>query len=243
MTAAEWNHSLVSQCFHNDFKYHIKAIDLMRDFFAKSANPDLVVANLDLILKWIALRFFDTNPSVIMKALELLLVMFRQLEDFGYTMNDLEANSFLPYLVLKVGDPKDVVRNKVHEILVLVRSLYSAPKIFGHLFAGLQSKNSRQRATCLEEIGLLIELKGMSIFAAPNSISQIKDLAKFIAERDNAVRNGALACIVQVYFLEGEKVFKLVGNLSDKEMSLVEERIKRASKNRPPPPSGGKFDL
>ncbi|KAH9418886.1 hypothetical protein DERP_004212 [Dermatophagoides pteronyssinus] len=238
MTVAEWQPQLITYCFHSDFKFHIKAIDLMRDFFHKNSSEDnpIVIANLDLILKWFALRFFDTNPSVITKALELLLVIFSICaEPYQYQLSDMEANSFLPYLVLKFGDPKDAVRHKVHDIIAKMRNIYSASKIFGHLFTGLQSKNSRQRATCLEEIGQLIEQRGMSIFQPPNSLAMIKDLAKFISERDNGVRNGALSCIVQVYFLEGERVFKLIGSLSDKDMSLVEERIKRASKNRPPP--------
>ncbi|OTF71364.1 hypothetical protein BLA29_006558 [Euroglyphus maynei] len=240
MTAAEWQPQLITYCFHSDFKFHIKAIDLIRNFLQTNSSEDnpVVIANLDLILKWIALRFFDTNPSVITKALELLMIIFGICVDpYQYQLSDIEANSFLPYLVLKFGDPKDAVRNKVHDIIARMRNIYSASKIFGHLFTGLQSKNSRQRATCLEEIGQLIEQRGMSIFQPPNSLAMIKDLAKFIAERDNGVRNGALACIVQVYFLEGERVFKLIGSLSDKDMSLVEERIKRASKNRPPPNS------
>lgn len=238
MTAAEWQPLLITYCFNSDFKNHIKAIDSMRDFFQKSSaeNP-VVVANLDLVLKWIALRFFDTNPVVITKALELILVVFGICEQqHQYTLNDLEAGSFIPYLVGKVGDPKDAVRNKVHEILAKMQQIYPANKILAYLFnPGLQSKNARQRATCLEEISQMIEKHGMSIFQPPNSVQLIKDLAKYIAERDNSVRNGALSCIVQVYFLEGERVFKLIGSLSDKEMSLVEERIKRAAKNRPVP--------
>lgn len=238
MTTAEWQPILITYCFNSDFKNHIKAIDLMRDFFQKSSaeNP-VVVANLDLVLKWIALRFFDTNPVVITKALELILIVFGICEQqHQYTLNDLEAGSFIPYLVGKVGDPKDAVRNKVHEILAKMQQIYPANKILAYLFnPGLQSKNARQRATCLEEISQMIEKHGMSLFQPPNSVQLIKDLAKYIAERDNSVRNGALSCIVQVYFLEGERVFKLIGSLSDKEMSLVEERIKRAAKNRPIP--------
>lgn len=234
MTAAEWNALLVTYLFHTDFKFHLKGIDMIRDYLTKSSDdPNMVVANIDLILKWIALRFFDTNPAVILKELELLLVIFRTCESIGYMLNDTEANSFLPYLVLKLGDAKDAVRNKVHDILLVLRAIYAPAKLFAHLFTGLQSKNSRQRATCLDEIASLIELKGMAIFQQPNSVAAVKDIAKLIAERDNSVRNGALSCIVQVYYLEGEKVLKLVGNLSDKEMSLVEERIKRASKQRP----------
>lgn len=181
MTMAEWNPTLVTYCYHSDFKYHIRAIDMLRDFFTKNSNTfELLEANLDLILKWIALRFFDTNPSVIMKALDLLLVIFKQCESHSYSMTDTEASSFLPYLVLKVGDPKDLVRNKVHEIFVQIRNLYPANKIFSHLFAGLQSKNSRQRATCLEEIALLIELKGMAIFQPPNTLQVVKVITLLI---------------------------------------------------------------
>ncbi|KAI2800151.1 hypothetical protein BLOT_014064, partial [Blomia tropicalis] len=230
MTAAEWNPILIRHAFHSDFKFHIKAIDQIREYFQSNCDVECVVANIDLILKWIALRFFDTNPAVIMKALELLLVMFKILENNRYSMTDLEANSFFPYLVLKVGDPKDVVRNKTKEILLNLRALYPVNKIFSHLFTGLQSKNARQRASCLEEMSSLIEFRGMTIFQAPNSISLMKDIAKLLSERDNGVRNGALSCIVQVYCYEGEKVLKMVGNLSDKEMSLIEERIKRANK-------------
>ena len=61
----------------------------------------------------------------------------------------------------------------------------------------------------------------------------MKEVAKQIADRDNSVRNAALNCIVQAYFLEGEKVYKLVGHISEKDQSLLDERIKRASKNRP----------
>ena len=78
----------------------------------------------------------------------------------------------------------------------------------------------------------MIELKGPSIFTASQNVS-LKDIAKFLSERDNGVRNGALSCIVQVYFYEGEKVYKMVGNLNDKETSLIEERIKRAAKSQP----------
>lgn len=235
MEAASWNPALITNAFHNDFKFHIKAIEQMRDFFSKNRDtaPECIVANIDLILKWIALRFFDTNPSVIMKALELLLLIFGILEATNYSMTDMEANSFFPYLVSKCGDPKDVVRNKVHEILVILRSLTSATRIFAGLFAGLKTKNSRQKSTCLEEIAQLIELKGMAIFGPPNSVALIKDIAGFLSERDNGIRNGALSCIVQVYLYEGENVYKRVGNLNDKELSLIEERIKRASKLHP----------
>ncbi len=64
---------------------------------------EAVIGGLDLILKWFTLRFFDTNTSVLMKALEFLKLLFTMLSRKNYQLNDYEASSFIPYLILKVG--------------------------------------------------------------------------------------------------------------------------------------------
>lgn len=67
-----------------------------------SVNLDAQKANLDLILKWMTLRFFDTNPSVLLKGLEYLQNVFSSLAEQSYHMTDSEASSFIPYLITKV---------------------------------------------------------------------------------------------------------------------------------------------
>lgn len=225
MTTANWGRTLLSNCFHNDFKYHIKAIDTLNECL--TGSTDATVANLDLILKWLALRFFDTNPSVIIRGLEYLQQLFSALVNLGYRILELEAVSFVPYLILKMGDPKDTVRKGVREILKLMCQIYPSSKIFSYIMQGLQTKNSRQRTECLEELGCMIESYGMAV-CQPSPAAALKEIAKHIADRDNGVRNASLNCVVQAYFLEGEKVYKYVGQLSDKDMSLLEERIKRS---------------
>ncbi|XP_023239725.1 cytoskeleton-associated protein 5-like [Centruroides sculpturatus] len=225
MTAANWGRTLLVNCFHNDFKYHIKAIDTLNECL--SGSTDATVANLDLILKWLALRFFDTNPSVIIRGLEYLQQLFNSLVNLGYRILELEAVSFVPYLILKMGDPKDTVRKGVREILKLMCQIYPSSKIFSYIMQGLSTKNSRQRTECLEELGFMIESYGMAV-CQPSPAAALKEIARHIADRDNGVRNASLNCVVQAYFLEGEKVYKFVGQLSDKDMSLLEERIKRS---------------
>lgn len=68
-----------------------------------SGNTPALISNLDLVLKWLTIRFFDTNPSVILRGLEYLNIVFRTLAEEGYNMLEVEAASFLPYLVLKVN--------------------------------------------------------------------------------------------------------------------------------------------
>lgn len=48
------------------------------------------------------LKFFETNTSVLMKCLEYLQVLFNMLSSEDYHLQDIEAYSFIPYLVNKV---------------------------------------------------------------------------------------------------------------------------------------------
>ncbi|XP_064115377.1 cytoskeleton-associated protein 5-like isoform X2 [Macrobrachium nipponense] len=230
MTASGMNRQLMANMFHQDFKFHIKAIDALSEDL--NSNLPACIANLDLVLKWLTIRFFDTNPSVIIKAMDYLKQVFQLVSEEDYHLMDFEAYSFLPFLITKFGDPKDSIRGSARNIAKLICTIYPASKVSPYMMEGLKAKNARQRAECLEALGSLIEVYGMSV-CQPSPGAALKEVAKQIADRDNSVRNASLNVLVQVYFREGEKVFKLVGNLSDKDMCLLEERIKRAAKNRP----------
>lgn len=67
------------------------------------SESEATISCLDLILKWFTLRFFDTNTTVLMKVLEYLKLLFAMLTRENYHLTEYEANSFLPYLILKVS--------------------------------------------------------------------------------------------------------------------------------------------
>ena len=75
MLGANFNKCLVGMMFHADFKQHLRALDLLLPF--AEADPEALVANLDLLLKWMTLRFFETNPSVNIKAVFRILNMLK----------------------------------------------------------------------------------------------------------------------------------------------------------------------
>ncbi|XP_014225605.1 protein mini spindles isoform X1 [Trichogramma pretiosum] len=234
MSTANVNKTLMANMFHADFRYHLKAIESLTEDLP--TNSKALVSNLDLILKWLTLRFFDTNPSVLLKGLEYLQTVFNFLIEDQYHMLENEASSFIPYLIIKIGDPKDAVRNGVKALFKQIAMVYPVSKLFSYVMEGLKSKNARQRTECLDQLGVLIESYGVSV-CQPSPAAALKEVAKQIADRDNSVRNAALNCIVQAYFLEGERVYKLVGQISEKDQSLLDERIKRAAKNRPAKPA------
>ena len=64
---------------------------------------EATIGCMDLLLRWVTLRFFETNTTVNLKCLEFLQAAFKMLvQDGSYRMTDYEANAFLPYLVNKV---------------------------------------------------------------------------------------------------------------------------------------------
>ncbi|TSM20280.1 Cytoskeleton-associated protein 5 [Bagarius yarrelli] len=222
--AAKW---LIEDLFHADFQKHIKAISTMMEHL--ESDSEATVGCLDLILKWFTLRFFDTNTSVLMKALEYLKLLFIRLSNQDYHLTEHEATLFIPYFILKMGEPKDVVRKEVRNIFGLLRQVYPASRIFPFLMDGTKSKNSKQRAECLEELCCLVGLCGMLVFQQ-TAAKSLREIAIHIGDRDTSVRNAALNTVVAAYNVCGEQVYKLVGQLSEKEMSMLEERIKRSKK-------------
>lgn len=227
---AKW---LQDELFHFDFQRHVKAIGVMIERL--ESESEATISCLDLILKWFTLRFFDTNTTVLMKVLEYLKLLFAMLNRENYHLTEYEANSFVPYLILKVGESKDVVRKDVRAILTMLCKVYPASKVFPFLMDGTKSKNSKQRAECLEELGCLIEGYGMNV-CQPTPAKSLKEIAVHIGDRDTSVRNAALNTVVAVYNVCGEQVYKLIGNLSEKDMSMLEERIKRSAKKTPAAP-------
>lgn len=132
-------------------------------------------------------------------------------------------------ILFQLGDPKDAVRNGVRSLLRQILLVYPYTKVFVYVMEGLKSKNARQRTECLDELSYLIENYGLTV-CQPSQQVALKEIARHISDRDNSVRNAALNCVVQAYFLAGEKIYKLIGQLNDKDLSMLDERIKRAKK-------------
>ncbi|KAJ3202313.1 Microtubule-associated protein, microtubule dynamics during spindle orientation, partial [Dinochytrium kinnereticum] len=229
--------SLMFSTDHYKEKDFISALTMLDEGIISAqstGNDDLVMAyvcNSDLILKYITIRLFDTNTSMLIKCLELLEHLFSLLDNQNVLLSDYEASSFLPFFINKTGDNKETMRVKIRSILKQICRVYPASKLFGFLLEGLKSKNSRTRTECLEELADIIKKNGMSV-CSPSRVFPV--IAAQISDSDAKVRNAALGVVTQAYMLVGDAVYKYVGRLSDKDKSLIEEKLKRL-----PPPSIG----
>ncbi|KAI9004872.1 armadillo-type protein [Phycomyces nitens] len=183
------------------------------------------IANADLILKYLTIRFFDTSTSVLIKCLDITEHLISIMDEEGCHLSEYEAVSFLPFLINKVGDSKEVMRVRVRTIFKSLAPIYPASKLFNYLLeSASSSKNAKVRSECLEEVGALIQRNGVSVMLPNKALPAV---AVHIGDRDAGVRNAALGAIAQAYILIGDPVFKYVSRLGEKEKGMLEERLKR----------------
>ena len=60
---------------------------------------DKIKLVLDLILRWMTIRFNEKNTTVLTKCLSWLVSLFEQLNESDYRMLSFEAYAFLPHLI------------------------------------------------------------------------------------------------------------------------------------------------
>ncbi|CAM5137658.1 unnamed protein product [Eretmochelys imbricata] len=217
---------LQEEMFHSNFQHHIKALAILVKHLER--EKDGLINCLDLILKWLTLRFFDTNTWVLTKSLEYLKMLFTLLSRERYQLTEHEATSFLPYLVMKMGETKEVLLREVHAVLKRVCLVYPARKMFSFIMEGTRSKNAKQQAGCLAELGYLVKAYGMEV-CQPSPGKAFKVISAFIGDQNNAIRSAALNSIVTAHHVHGEGVLRLIGSLSEKHMRMLEESMEQAA--------------
>ncbi|CAH8828703.1 unnamed protein product [Trichobilharzia szidati] len=213
--------------FHTDFRQHIKAIDQLSQLLDTPEGAEATLVNVDIILRWIVLRFFETNPVVLGRCMDYLTKLFVQMSESGANLSEHEGGSFLPYLVMKVGDPKDMIRQSIRGIMKLVVNLYPPSRLFTYLTNGIKAKTNKTRQECLDEMGSLIDRFGLNV-CQPSVPVAIKLIAQQIGDRDSGVRSAALNSLLSAYAIVGEQLWKIIGDIPEKERSMLEERIKRS---------------
>lgn len=100
---------------HTKDRDHLKAVTVLEECITNCANSmeefgvepaemaARIVANTDLILKYVTIRLCDTNTIMLLKVISLLDQLFTLLgEQDGFRLSEYEAMAFLPFLVTKV---------------------------------------------------------------------------------------------------------------------------------------------
>lgn len=124
----------------------------------------------------------------------------------------------------QLGDPKESMRVKLRLILKKLGRVYPVSKLLQYLLKGLDSKNSKTRAECLDEIASLIQRHGQSSFVASKVVPTI---ALQVSDRDASCRNAALNAICQIHEVLGDDMQKYLSKITEKERDMISERLRR----------------
>ncbi|KAG8968617.1 Microtubule-associated protein, microtubule dynamics during spindle orientation [Tulasnella sp. 419] len=217
---------------HNAINDYVKGLETISECYSRPMDEDEssklgLIANSDLVLKYVSLRIHEPQPNLVVRCLDVLDSCLAFLAASDYTITDPEALCFLPTVIHKLGDSRETVRVRVQAIIQNISKVYPSSRIFQLLLEhGLKSKVAKTRQGTVDELGNIIKRSGLSACDPSKAFPQI---AVMIADKDAAVRKSALTAISEGYVLAGDKIWDLVGTLPPKEKTQLEERLKRTN--------------
>lgn len=215
---------------HNAVNDHIAGLTTIAEFFSGVSPGDEIteqvcLANIDLPLKYVSIKAHEPQPNLISKCLDVVEVILDFLRSIGYQLVDQEALCFVPTMVFKLGDAREQVRSRVQQIMRSLPKVYAYSRVFALLLEhGLKAKVAKTRQGSLDEIAGILKKSGM---AACEPTKAFPLIASLLSDKDPQVRKSALNALSEAFSLVGEKVWALVGPLSPKDKTQLEERLRR----------------
>lgn len=205
--------------FHEKMFNFVTYADVIADldgFLVK--HKDAVIDNLDIIFRWLTLRYFESDQLLLDKALELTKKMISTLLIGGYHLNDYEANCIVPIFVSRIGFIlEESSRQTMRAVFGQFNKIYPASKLFTLLLQTLNTQNSEARLETVPQLYTMLRSQGMSV-ASPDAV--VPAIARVLAESTDdsvddtnmRVRDAALTLLTEVHSLVGDEMWKLVAN-------------------------------
>ncbi|KIP09127.1 hypothetical protein PHLGIDRAFT_29234 [Phlebiopsis gigantea 11061_1 CR5-6] len=223
---------------HNAVNDHVQGLTMMYEFFSAAESGDdrfgpidevraVCIANSDLALKYVSMKAHEPQSNLVQKCLDVVEAVIAFFQSIDYQVNDAEALCFIPTIVHKLGDAREPVRLRVQQVIQTLPKVYAFSRVFQLLLEhGLKSKISKTRQGTLDELGGLLKRFGLGACEPPRAFPVI---ASAISDKDPSVRKSALATLSEGYVLVGERIWQLVGPLSPKDKTQLEERLRRVA--------------
>ena len=215
--------------FGTDFKAHMSAMEHLEASLASS--PELVSGNLDLLLRWVVLRFCEQAPNTqsLLRVLDFTKSLLVVVKEQGDRLSEQEGALFLPALVDKCGHAMEAAREKFRAVLRLVPGVFPASRAAGYLVRGLDSKNTKTRLEMLDALELLMERHGLEVVERGGS-KAMAEVAKLADARDAPTRAAALACLTCAYKVAGEDAWRHIGRVGPLVREALEDKFAKTAK-------------
>ncbi|KAJ8463558.1 hypothetical protein ONZ51_g10183 [Trametes cubensis] len=201
---------------HNAVNDHVSGLNMIQDFYTSAHTGDdqqqaVCIANSDLALKFVSLKAHEPQSNLVQKCMDVVDAVLAFLQSVDYQLSDQEAMCFIPTIV--------------HKIVQTLPKVYAYSRVFQLLLEnGLKSKVAKTRQGTLDELASLLKRFGIGACEPAKAFPVV---ASMISDKDPQVRKSALAVLSEGYVLVGEKIWSLVGPLSPKDKTQLEERLRR----------------
>ncbi|KAI0637060.1 ARM repeat-containing protein [Trametes polyzona] len=215
---------------HNAVNDHVSGLGMIQDFYTNAQTGSdkeqaVCIANSDLALKFVSLKVHEPQSNLVQKCLDVVEAVLAFLQSVDYQLSDQEAMCFIPTIAHKLGDAREPVRARVSQIVQTLPKVYAYSRVFQLLLEhSLKSKVAKTRQGTLDELAGLLKRFGIGACEPAKAFPVI---ASMISDKDPQVRKSALAVLSEGYVLVGEKIWSLVGPLSPKDKTQLEERLRR----------------
>ncbi|KZT11388.1 ARM repeat-containing protein [Laetiporus sulphureus 93-53] len=222
---------------HNAVNDHVNGLTMLHDFYSSvNAGDDIsgmapediqaiCLANSDLALKYVSIKAHEPQSSVVQKCLDVAEVIVAFFQNVDYQLADAEALCFIPTVIFKLGDAREPLRVRVSQLIQSLTKVYAYSRVFHLLLEfGLKSKVAKTRQGTLDELSGILKRFGIGACEPAKAFPLV---ASMISDKDPQVRKSALAVLSEGYTLVGETIWTYVGQLSPKDKTQLEERLRR----------------
>lgn len=214
-----------TKMFSKDFKQNIKCLKMFEQVFENDEIVQPFLDVLDVVIKW---GYIKSNEISNIAFLKDLFTYFEQLVPFliekEYQFMEAEGTVFCLCLVEKIGMNNQIVKEMIKSILLKVgtSTLFYPKKVMSILIKGLESKNTKTVAECLECIAQMVKEHQLEVI----NDKDVKVIAQQCESADNGVRQGALLACEEIYKVTEDQFWVLVGSkLSTKAKDIIMARL------------------
>mmetsp|Transcript_14415 Transcript_14415/g.21637 ORF Transcript_14415/g.21637 Transcript_14415/m.21637 type:complete len:2162 (-) Transcript_14415:214-6699(-) len=196
---------------------------------------EVVIQHTDLMLRWAALALcLRESSSGLMHILLLISKIFNKIDSVGGQLHEAEISTILPALIERSGHRSERHKKAFTSAIGGVKGTVSPSRLCQLLLQGLRCKNKKTRVNCVEMISNIIRESGPVVLGR-QGILQIGSIFN-TRETDVALRNAALDFCFYLYLHVGSnktKLMKLLGDISEKAVPMIDHRIKEKLKGEP----------
>jgi hypothetical protein len=210
-------------CMFNQINFK-KYIDVVNAFISAIPNElDEIIGIFDLVLKWIALKFLDNNPTLNKVIIEFLVEIIAKLDGANYCFTDPEGTLLLMMLIDKLGSKISSIKDAARKLILSTIKMASIGKIAKLLVASLNTKSFREKIECISLLKDIAIQQNSLTFATDKDLNYI---ATLILTKDNAYKNAIISFLVEAFRIEQENCWNRIGKVDDAVMDEIKSKIK-----------------